>query len=203
MVIADWLNKCPLIAILRGVQTQEVDALFSTLLSLRIVVAEIPLNSPEPLQSIRAAASLYGDRMLIGAGTVTKVSEVAAAQEAGAKLIVSPNADPQVVFEAKRRGLIAIPGIATATEAFMMTRAGADALKVFPADVVGTQFVKGLKAVMPEETIFVPVGGVDVAAIPLWLRAGAKGFGVGSALYRPGSSVADIAARARVLIEST
>lgn len=202
MVISEWLNRCPLIAILRGIQTDEVDAVFSTLLSLGIVVAEIPLNSPEPLRSIRKATSLYGDRMLIGAGTVTQISEVGTAQDAGAALIVSPNADPNIVHEAKHRSLISIPGIATATEAFAMSRAGADALKVFPADVVGVHFVKALQAVMPAETLFVPVGGLDPTTIPIWTKAGARGLGVGSALYKPGSSTIEIAARARSLLAS-
>ena len=203
MVIHDWLNRCPLIAILRGIQAHEVDAIFSALFSLGIVIAEIPLNSPEPLRSIRQAASVYGDRMLVGAGTVTRVSEVKAAQEAGAKFIVSPNADPRVVREAKRCDLIAIPGVATATEAFAMIRAGADALKIFPADVVGTHFVKALKAVMPAGTIFVPVGGLDTTTIPMWMKAGAKGLGVGSALYRLGASSHEVSEKARSLLEST
>jgi len=203
VVIDEWLDRCPLIAILRGIQTHEIDPLFSVLFSLGIVIAEIPLNSPEPLRSIRQAVSLYGDRMLVGAGTVTQVSEVAAAQEAGAKLILSPNADPSVVRAAKRLDLIVIPGVATATEAFAMVEAGADALKVFPADVVGTRFVTGLRAVMPAGTILVPVGGVDATTIPTWLKAGAKGFGVGSALYKPGALSDETLERARLLLEST
>src|SRR5580658_8123582 len=203
VVIQEWLNKCPLIAILRGIQTDEVNAMFSALSFLGIVIAEIPLNSPEPLRSIQQASSVFGDRMLVGAGTVTRVSDVAAAQEAGAKLIVSPNADPRVVREAKRRDLIALPGVATATEAFSMIRAGADALKIFPADVVGTHFVKALRAVVPTETLLIPVGGVDDRTIPNWIRAGVNGLGVGSALYRPGASIHDTSVRARSLLEST
>jgi len=190
VAIDKWLDRCPLIVILRGIQTHEVEPLFSALLSLGIVIAEIPLNSPEPLRSIRQAVSLYGDRMLVGAGTVTQVSEVRAAEEAGARLIVSPNADPSVVR------------VATATEAFAMIEAGADALKVFPADVMGPRFVTGLRAVMPAGTIFVPVGGVDATAIPMWRKAGAQGFGVGSALYKPGASSDEVLERARVLLES-
>jgi len=202
VAIDKWLDRCPLIVILRGIQTHEVEPLFSALFSLGIVIAEIPLNSPEPLRSIRQAVSLYGDRMLVGAGTVTQVSEVRAAEEAGARLIVSPNADPSVVREAKRLDLVAIPGVATATEAFAMIEAGADALKVFPADVMGPRFVTGLRAVMPAGTIFVPVGGVDATAIPMWRKAGAQGFGVGSALYKPGASSDEVLERARVLLES-
>lgn len=202
-MIDNWLSRCPLIAILRGIQTHEVDATFSALFSLGIVIAEIPLNSPEALKSIRQAVSLYGDRMLVGAGTVIRVSEVTAAQEVGARVILSPNADQSVVRAAKRLDLAVIPGVATATEAFAMIEAGADALKVFPADVVGPRFLTGLKAVTPTETLFVPVGGVDATTIPIWLKAGAKGLGVGSALYKPGALRDVTIERARLLLEST
>lgn len=201
MVIREWLSRCPLIAILRGIEKYEVDALFSELLSVGIAVAEIPLNSPEPFESIHRAVALCGDRMLVGAGTVTQVSEVACARDAGAGLIVSPNADADVVHEAKRLGLIAIPGIGTATEAFAMVRAGADALKLFPADVMGTRMLTGLRAVLPTGTALVPVGGVDAETIPIWRETGAEGYGVGSALYRRGATNIDIRASAHRLLQ--
>ncbi len=202
MVIREWLKRCPLIAILRGIQTHEVNAQFSALFAAGIAIAEIPLNSPEPFESIRRAADGFGDRMLVGAGTVTEVSQVAAAEAAGARLIVSPNADIAVVREAKRLGLIAIPGCATATEAFAMVYAEADALKLFPADVMGPRMLTGLRAVLPQGTTFIPVGGVDAKTIPEWREAGADGYGIGSALYKRGASAEDTGINAQRLLAS-
>ena len=202
MVIREWLKRCPFVAILRGIETHEVDAQFSALFTAGIVIAEIPLNSPEPFESIRRAADRFGDRMLVGAGTVTEVSQVAAAEAAGARLIVSPNADIAVVREAKRLGLIAIPGCATATEAFAMVYAEADALKLFPADVMGPRMLTGLRAVLPQETTFIPVGGVDAKTIPEWREAGADGYGIGSALYKPVASAEDTGINTQRLLAS-
>lgn len=200
MVIREWLSRCPLIAILRGIETFDVENVLLELLLVGIVIAEIPLNSPEPFASIRRATDLFGDRMLIGAGTVTKSSDVEEACRAGAKLIVSPNADPKIVRETKRLNLISLPGIATATEAFAMVHAGADALKLFPADVLGPRMLTGLRAVLPNETLIVPVGGVDEETIPAWIDAGANGLGVGSFLYKPGTSRDGVGAKARRLL---
>jgi 2-dehydro-3-deoxyphosphogalactonate aldolase len=202
MVIREWLSRCPLIAILRGIETSEVQAIFSELLSAGIVIAEIPLNSPHPLASIGRAAELFGDRMLVGAGTVTQASQVEKVRAAGAGLIVSPHADPEIVREAKRLNLIMVPGIGTATEAFAMVGAGADALKLFPADVLGIRMLTGLKAVLPKGTIILPVGGVNEETIPTWRDAGAEGYGVGSALYKPGTSSSQAGTNARRLLHS-
>jgi 2-dehydro-3-deoxyphosphogalactonate aldolase len=202
MVISQWLNKCPLVAILRGIETPEVHDVFTELLAAGIVIAEIPLNSPQPLASIRCAVDEFGDRMLVGAGTVTHLSEVEQVHAAGARLIVSPHADAEIVREGKRLGLIVIPGIGTATEAFAMVAAGADALKLFPADVAGPRMLKGLKAVLPKGTLIIPVGGVDSDTIPAWRSAGAEGFGVGSALYRPGASSKQVGTHAKELLLS-
>lgn len=201
-VLREWLSKCPLIAILRGIETHEVDAVFTELLAAGIVIAEIPLNSTNPLQSIHRAAELFSNRMLVGAGTVTEVVQVREVQAAGARLVVSPNADAEVVREAKQLGLMAIPGIGSATEAFAMSRAGADALKLFPADVLGTRMMTGLRAVLPKGTLMIPVGGVDEASIVAWRKAGADGFGVGSSLYKRGGSAGQVGAKARRLVES-
>jgi 2-dehydro-3-deoxyphosphogalactonate aldolase len=201
MVMREWLSKCPLIAILRGIKTSEVEDVFTELFFAGIVIAEIPLNSPDPLTSIRCAAEMFGEKMLIGAGTVTKVSEVEQVWAAGARLIVSPHANPEIVREAKRLNLIAVPGIGTATEAFAMVQAGADALKLFPADAIGVRMLTGLRAVMPRDTLMVPVGGVDQRTIPVWHNAGADGYGVGSALYKPGATSAEVAANVRRLIQ--
>lgn len=202
MVIREWLDKCPLIAILRGIKTQEVDGVFSELLSAGIAIAEIPLNSPEPLASIRRAADGFGDKMLVGAGTVTAVSQVEQVRDAGAALIVSPHADVEIVRKTKQLNLISVPGIGTATEAFAMVHAGADALKLFPADVAGPRMLTGLRAVLPRGTMLLPVGGVDAETIPAWHKAGADGYGIGSALYKPGISTSQIGANARQLLQS-
>jgi 2-dehydro-3-deoxyphosphogalactonate aldolase len=201
MVIRDWLARCPLIAILRGIETSEVEGVFSELISAGIVIAEIPLNSPDALASIGRAAGLFGDRMLVGAGTVTEVSQVQQVHAAGARLVVSPHADAEIVRETKRLGLISIPGIGSATEAFAMVRAGADALKLFPADVLGTRMLTGLRAVLPTGTLMIPVGGVDEETIPEWRRAGAEGFGVGSALFKPGDAAGQVGAKAGRLVD--
>jgi 2-dehydro-3-deoxyphosphogalactonate aldolase len=197
----EWLDRCPLIAILRGIEPSEVESVFSALLGAGIVIAEIPLNSPQPFESIELAANLFSDRMLIGAGTVTRLEDVERVKEAGAQLIVSPHADPEIVRETKRFGLFSLPGVGTATEAFAMANAGADALKLFPADVMGTRMLTGLRAVLPPETRMIPVGGVDHSTIPMWRKAGANGFGVGSALYKPGMTSAQVAVEARHLVE--
>jgi len=200
-VIREWLNKCPLIAILRGIKPDEVVDVFDGLLAAGVAIAEIPLNSPEPTESIRRAAELYGSRMLIGAGTVTRAAEVEQVREAGARIVVSPCADVEIVHETKLHNMISIPGVATATEAVHMVHAGADALKLFPADVLGVRMMTSLRAVLPKGTLLLPVGGVDAATLPAWRDAGADGYGVGSSFYRPGATGRDIGAKARSLIE--
>ena len=202
MVIRHWLARCPLIAILRGIQTHEVEDVFNGLLDAGIAIAEIPLNSPEPTKSIRRATELFGSRMLIGAGTVTRAAEVEQVRAAGARLVVSPCADKEIVHEAKSHRMIAIPGVGTATEAIQMAHAGADALKLFPADVLGIRMMTSLRAVMPKGTLLLPVGGVDVDTIAGWRDAGADGYGIGSAIYKPGATGSEVNAKARRLIEA-
>ena len=201
MVIREWLNKCPLIAILRGIKPDEVEDVFGGLFAAGVAIAEIPLNSPEPTESIRRATELYGSRMLIGAGTVTHAAEVEQVKEAGARIVVSPCADVDIVNETKFHKMISIPGVATATEAVQMVRAGADALKLFPADVLGVRMMTSLRAVLPKETLLLPVGGVDAATLPTWRDAGADGYGIGSSFYRPGARGSEISEKARLLIE--
>ncbi len=201
MVIREWLCKCPLIAILRGIKPHEVEDVFGGLLAAGVAIAEIPLNSPEPTKSIRRATELYGSRMLIGAGTVTRATEVEQVREAGARLVVSPCADTEIVHEAKLHKMISIPGVGTATEAVHMMHAGADALKLFPADVLGTRMMTSLRAILPKGTLLVPVGGVDADTLPAWRDAGADGYGVGSSFYQPGDTGIEVSAKARRLIE--
>ncbi len=202
MVISEWLKRCPFIAILRGIRPHEVEDIFGGLLAAGVAIAEIPLNSPEPTKSIRRATDLYGSKMLIGAGTVTRAAEVEQVREAGAKLVVTPCADVEIVHEAKLHKMIVVPGVGTATEAIQMVHAGADALKLFPADVLGPRMMSALRAVLPKGTLLIPVGGVDVDTLHAWRDAGADGYGVGSSLYKPGANGSDTGAKARQLIEA-
>lgn len=200
MTISAWLKKSPLIAILRGVTPSEVESIAAALEEAGITIVEVPLNSPEPLQSIEALSRSFGDRMLVGAGTLTKPSEVAAVAAAGGRLIVTPHADVAIVREAKKAGLIAVPGFFNPTEAFSLLHAGADALKLFPADVLGPPMLKAMLAVLPKGTAVVPVGGVGVEQIPGWIAAGARGFGLGTSLYKPGDTPAAVKAKAKALV---
>ncbi|WJS84927.1 2-dehydro-3-deoxy-6-phosphogalactonate aldolase [Paracoccus sp. TOH] len=187
----------PIIAILRGLTPAEALPIGRALIEAGIDRIEVPLNSPEPLESIRLMADILGGRASIGAGTVLTVEQVARVAEAGGRMIVSPNADPAVIRETRARGLESWPGVFTATECFAAIAAGASGLKLFPADQAGTGTLRALRAVLPRETAVYAVGGVGPAEFGAWLAAGAQGFGLGSALYRPGDSPATVAARAR------
>lgn len=195
-----WLERSPLIAILRGVKPSEAETICAALEEAGIAIVEVPLNSPEPLKSIEALARSFGDRMLIGAGTLTSVSDVASVASAGGRLIVTPHADVSIVRAAKAAELIAVPGFFNPTEAFALLHAGADAIKLFPADVLGPNMLKAMRAVLPKEAIVIPVGGVGAAQIPAWRNAGAQGFGLGSSLYKPGDTPAAVKSKAQALI---
>jgi 2-dehydro-3-deoxyphosphogalactonate aldolase len=201
VVIREWLSKCSLIAILRGIKPDEVEDVFGGLLAAGVAIAEIPLNSPEAVKSIRRATELYGSKMLIGAGTVTRAAEVEQVRDAGARLVVSPCADAEIVRQAKLHKLISIPGVGTATEAFHMVHACADALKLFPADVLGVRMMTSLRAILPKGTVMIPVGGVDAETLLSWHKAGADGYGIGSSVYQPGATGNEVSAKARQLIE--
>jgi len=200
--LAQWLGRCPLVAILRGVEPAEVSAIAAALETEGIAIVEVPLNSPQPLDSIARLARQFGDRLLIGAGTVMTEAQVAEIADAGGRLIVTPHATSDVVQAAKARGLLAIPGFFTPAEAFAMLAAGADAIKLFPAEAAGPPVLRALSAVLPEGTAVLPVGGIDAASIPAWRKAGAAGFGVGSSIYKPGDSAATVAGKARALVLS-
>ncbi len=176
----------PLIAILRGVEPEEVESIGLTLCDAGFRVIEIPLNSPQPLDSIRRLAKALGDRAAIGAGTVLTVAEVEAVAAAGGTLIVSPNADPNVIRAARAAGLVSCPGVATPTEGFAALAAGADALKLFPAEQIAPPVVKAWRAVFPAHVPLLPVGGITPANLGTYRAAGASGFGLGSALYSAG-----------------
>ena len=200
VTFTEALAACPLIAILRGITPSEAVAVGMALVEDGFRIVEVPLNSPEPMQSIAALAKAIGDRSLIGAGTVMSAADVAAVAGAGGRLIVMPHSDPVVIRAAKAAGLTIAPGVATPTEAFAALAAGADALKLFPAEMIGPPVVKALRAVLPRGVRLIPVGGISVANIPAYHAAGADGFGIGSTLYAPGKSVADVRAAARALM---
>ncbi|HEX7391044.1 MAG TPA: 2-dehydro-3-deoxy-6-phosphogalactonate aldolase [Acidiphilium sp.] len=196
MAMKDWLARSPLIAILRGVRPDEVEAVAEALVAARIVIIEVPLNSPDPFESIARLARGFGDRALIGAGTVMTESDAARVAEAGGQLIVTPHADPAIVTAAKRRKMLAVPGFFTPAEAFALLRAGADALKLFPAEGASPAMLKALRAVLPAGTPVLPVGGIAPATMAPWFEAGAAGFGIGSAIYRPGDTPEAVSAKA-------
>lgn len=202
MTLQDWLARCPLVAILRGIRPEEAVPVGEALVGAGIAVLEVPLNSPEPLESIRRLAAALEGRALVGAGTVTTPDQVAAVAAAGGRLLVTPHADPALVRAAKQRRMLACPGFFTPAEAFALLGAGADALKLFPAEAASPAVLRALLAVLPKGTAVLPVGGMDAASIPAWRAAGAAGFGIGSALYRPGDAPEQVAEKAAALLKA-
>jgi 2-dehydro-3-deoxyphosphogalactonate aldolase len=183
----------PLIAILRGLRPDEAEPMTDALIDAGIALIEVPLNSPDPLQSIARMRKRAGDRAIIGAGTVLDVAAVQALKQIGAQMVVSPNCNPDVIAATKAAGMASYPGVQTATECFTAIDHGADGLKFFPAGLVGTEGLRALKAVLPAEIPTYAVGGVNPNNMRDWLAAGVTGFGIGSSLYKPGKSVADVA----------
>jgi 2-dehydro-3-deoxyphosphogalactonate aldolase len=198
--LTGWLARCPLIAILRGVQPDEVLGIGEALERQGVAIIEVPLNSPQPIISIAMLAREFGERLLIGAGTVMTAAQVAEIASAGGRLVVTPHADPVVTRAARQQGLIAVPGFFTPAEAFAMLAEGADALKLFPAEAASPAVLRALGAVLPAGTAVLPVGGIDATNLAAWRAAGAAGFGIGSAIYRPGDSAGTVAAKAHSLI---
>jgi 2-dehydro-3-deoxyphosphogalactonate aldolase len=186
------MKQLPLIAILRGITPDEILPVGKALYEAGFRLIEIPLNSPDPLESIRRLSSELGETCLIGAGTVLTERQVADVAFAGGKLIVSPNANPAVIRATKAAGLISAPGVATPSEGFAALEAGADSLKLFPAEQLGPAVVKAWRAVFPQEVALLPVGGITLDNMDVFIKAGANGFGLGSAIYKPGMSAEDV-----------
>jgi 2-dehydro-3-deoxyphosphogalactonate aldolase len=195
-----FLRELPLVAVLRGITPEEMPAALEALTSAGFRIIEVPLNSPRPLESLRYLGAQAGERLLTGAGTVLDPAEVDAVAAAGGRLVVSPNADPAVIAAAKRHGLVALPGVATPSEAFAALKAGADGLKMFPAEVMPPTVVKAWRAVLPAGTALLPVGGIEPGTMAAYFAAGADGFGIGSALYKPGMSAAALHERASAFV---
>jgi 2-dehydro-3-deoxyphosphogalactonate aldolase len=202
MSFAATLAAHPVIAILRGLTPEEAPAIGDALLGAGVRVLEVPLNSPRPFESIALLARRCGAEALVGAGTVMSAEDVARVAEAGGRLIISPHLDVTVVAAAKAAALTAIPGAFTVSEIFAALRAGADAVKLFPAELIGPDGLRALRAVVPAGVPLIPVGGVSAATMAAWRAAGASGFGVGSALYRPGRSAEQVLALARGMVRA-
>jgi 2-dehydro-3-deoxyphosphogalactonate aldolase len=193
------LAACPLVAILRGLSPAEALPVGQALVDAGLRILEVPLNSPQPLDSIAQLARAF-PQALVGAGTVLTPAEVRAVHGAGGRLVVAPNYSEAVVREAVALGLVALPGVATPTEAFAALAAGAHGLKLFPAEMLSPAVVKALRAVLPREALLLPVGGIGPATLAAWRGAGADGYGIGSSLYAPGVGAATVGQRARDLV---
>ncbi|WP_421701875.1 2-dehydro-3-deoxy-6-phosphogalactonate aldolase [Aliiroseovarius sp.] len=189
-----------IIAILRGVTPAEVTGIAGAILDAGIDRIEVPLNSPEPLGSIARLVAAFGDRALIGAGTVLSPEDVAAVASVGGKLIVSPDCNPEVIRATKSAGLTSFPGVMTPSECFAALRAGADGLKFFPAELVGPTGLKAMRAVLPKGTQTFAVGGAGPENFADWVAAGATGFGIGSAIYKPGDTAQQVAGKAAKIV---
>jgi 2-dehydro-3-deoxyphosphogalactonate aldolase len=198
--ILDRLDVLPLVAILRGLTPDEAVGVGEALLEAGFTCLEVPLNSPRPLESIRLLRDALGDRALVGAGTVLTPQAVRDVVEAKGQLIISPNADAEVIRETVAVGALSMPGVFTATEAFAALKAGAQVLKLFPSEIAGPAGLKALRAVLPAGQRLYAVGGVTPETLATWRAAGASGFGIGGALFKPGMTAAEVGARAGAFV---
>ena len=199
--LAQALAQLPLIAILRGLTPAEAPAIGQALVDSGFAIIEVPLNSPQPLESI-AALTRLSRRALIGAGTVLNAQQVKDVHAAGGRLVVAPNFSPAVVAQALALNMVVLPGVVTPTEAFAALEAGAHGLKLFPAEMISPATVKALRAVLPKDAALMPVGGITPDNMAVYRAAGASGFGLGSALYAPGLSVAQVQEMAQTFVQA-
>jgi 2-dehydro-3-deoxyphosphogalactonate aldolase len=195
--------SCPMVAILRGLRPEMAEQACDILIGAGFRIIEVPLNSPNPFDSIARMVKRFGDKTVIGAGTVTSVDEVKELRRIGATLAISPHADVEVIHASRQHGLVSIPGILSATEAFAALNAGANALKLFPMEMIDVKGVKALRAVLPKDLRLIAVGGVDLATIPAFRAAGCNGFGLGSSLFKPETSMAELSASATAFIAAS
>lgn len=200
MTFEEALKACNLIAILRGITPEEAEPVGEALIEAGWRIIEVPLNSPQPLKSIETLVKRFGDKALIGAGTVLRPEQVADVAATGATVIISPNANVSVIEATAARGMVSLPGVATPTEAFAAIGAGATGVKAFPAEAIPPVVIKAWKAVLPKEIPVFAVGGVTPENMKPYIDAGAAGFGIGGSLYKPGESVETIAEKARQFI---
>jgi len=201
-MLIDALGRCGLVAILRGITPAEVAEIGEVLFAAGFRILEVPLGSPDALASIGLLRASVPAECMVGAGTVTSPSQVQAVRRAGGELIVMPHADPEVIRAARAAHLAVMPGVATPTEAFAALAAGADALKMFPAELLGPAVLKAWRAVLPSGTALVPVGGITPEKLAGFVAAGATGAGLGAALYHPGVSASEVAVRAAAFIDA-
>ncbi|MEO7277881.1 MAG: 2-dehydro-3-deoxy-6-phosphogalactonate aldolase [Sphingomicrobium sp.] len=199
-LLVKYLDQCPLIAILRGVRPDEVDAIGDALREAGIRIVEVPLNSPDPLRSIERLASRFGDDLLVGGGTVFTPANVEDIHAAGGRIIVSPHGNPNVIRATVQAGMVSCPGYFTPTEAFAALDAGANALKLFPAEAASPDVLKAHLAVIPKDVPMIVVGGVKPGQTRPWRDCGAAGFGLGGALYTAGQSAAETLVKARAFV---
>jgi 2-dehydro-3-deoxyphosphogalactonate aldolase len=194
--LSPYLSPLPLIAVLRGISPAEISGVAGALVDTGFRILEVPLNSPDPMQSIALLARRFGESCLTGAGTVVEVADVAKVAQAGGRLVVMPHADVAIIREAKRLGLVCVPGVSTLTEAFAALHAGADGLKMFPAELLTPPVLKAWRAVLPLKALVFAVGGIRADNMRPYWEVGADGFGTGSNLYKPGASADEVRAAA-------
>lgn len=197
-----YFEQCPLVAIIRGVTPDEAGAIAQALYDGGIRIIEVPLNSPDPLTSIRAIVDRLGESALVGAGTVLDPAQVADVKDAGGRIVVSPNMNPSVIKATVAAGMVSSPGIFTPSEAFTALESGAHLIKLFPAEAASPKVVKSMRAVLPKDVTLLIVGGVTPESVRGWIDAGANGFGLGGGLYKPGQSPDETLDKARAYVEA-